>query len=129
MFEFVLSQARYLGYFATEESAAYMYDRAAIGVRGPEASLNFPRQLYDSTGLPNGWMSSEDQLQSVLRNFKDDHNAAPRYCIHPGCIDSYVTCSWGASMQHTQSVSVACPHACLQSFLHADDNKSMRTHL
>lgn len=85
-------QAVHLGCFATEDSAAHMYDRAAICVRGPEAILNFPRKCYDYDGLPNGWVGSKEQLLSILSKFKDNHNAAPRYCIHPGCIGSSVTC-------------------------------------
>ncbi|DBB06366.1 TPA: hypothetical protein ACH3X1_011933 [Trebouxia sp. C0004] len=73
-----LGRAVHLGYFATEDSAAQMYDRAAVCVRGPEAILNFPRHFYDSDELPDGWVSSEEQLHSVLRKFKDNHNIAPR---------------------------------------------------
>lgn len=86
MFTCVLQQAVHLGYFATEDSAACMYDRAAICVRGPEAILSNDRQWYDIDGLPNGWVSSEKQLKSVLSKFKESHHAAPRYCVHPGCI-------------------------------------------
>lgn len=86
----VFLQAVHLGCFATEDSAAHMYDRAAVCVRGPEAILNLPRQWYDHDGLPNGWVSSRKQLHSVLSKFKDSHHAAPRYCDHPG---SSVTCS------------------------------------
>ncbi len=68
----------HLGYFATEYSAAHMYDRAALCVRGPEAILNFSRHWYDSDGLPNAWVSSEEQLQAVLSKFKNSHNAAFR---------------------------------------------------
>lgn len=73
-----LGGAVHLGCFATEDSAAHMYDRAAICVRGPEAMLNFPRQWYDNDGLPNGWVSSKAQLQSVLSKFTDNHGAATR---------------------------------------------------
>lgn len=92
MFTPVLLQAVHLGHFATEDSAAQMYDRAAVCVRGPEAILNFPRHFYDSDELPDGWVSSEEQLHSVLRKFKDNHNIAPRYCVHMGCTGSSVTC-------------------------------------
>lgn len=88
----VLLQAVHLGCFATEDSAAHMYDRAAICVRGPEAILNFPRLWYDNDGLPNGWVSSKAQLQSVLSKFTDNYGAATRYCVHPGFIGSCMTC-------------------------------------
>jgi len=60
-----LGRAVRLGYVATEDSAAQMYDRAAVCVRGPETILNFPRHFYDSDELPDGWVSSEEQLHSV----------------------------------------------------------------
>ncbi|KAL0037776.1 hypothetical protein WJX77_011505 [Trebouxia sp. C0004] len=43
--------------------------------RGPEAIFNNPRQWYDIDGLPNGWVSSEKQLKSVLSKFKESHHA------------------------------------------------------
>ena len=55
---------------------------------GPEAILNFPRCWYDSDALPNGWLSNTEELQSVLSKFRNDHNAAPRYCVQSGCIGS-----------------------------------------
>lgn len=114
-------QAVHLGCVATEDSAAHMYDRAAICVRGPEAILNFPRQWYDSDGLLNGWVGSKAQLQSVLSKFTDNHNAAPRYCVHPGCIGSSVTCCCCASMQrrHFCMKLIACMPADLLFTMHA----------
>ena len=66
MFTAAVLQAVHLGCFATEDSAAHMYDRAAVCVRGPQAILNFPRKCYDYDGLPNGWVSSKQQLLSIL---------------------------------------------------------------
>lgn len=60
-----------MGYFATEDDAAHMYDRAAICVRGSEAILNYPRHTYDNDDLPSGWLSSKVQLLAILDKFKD----------------------------------------------------------
>ena len=83
MFTPVLLQAVHLGYFATEDSAAQMYDRAAVCVWGPEAILNFPRRFYDSDELPDGWVSDEEQLHSVLRKFKVQRK--PQHCTQVLC--------------------------------------------
>lgn len=59
-----------LSYFAREDDAAHMYDRAAICVRGSAAILNYPRHTYDNDDL-HGWLTSKDQLLSILDKFKD----------------------------------------------------------
>ncbi len=64
----------HLGWFATQEEAARMYDRAAICVRGSEAILNNRRSQYDNDGLPKWSLSNIDELVAVLARFKDDDN-------------------------------------------------------
>jgi hypothetical protein len=36
------AQVQYIGYFDTEEAAAFAYDEAILRLRGPTAQINFP---------------------------------------------------------------------------------------
>lgn len=56
-----------------------MYDRAAICVRGPEAVLNFARELYENDQISNGWVDSDAQLHLSLDKFKNNPRNAQRY--------------------------------------------------
>ena len=102
------------------------YDRAAVCVWGPEAILKFPD--IDIDEFPNGWVSSEEQLHSVLRMFEDNHNIAPQVILScpPGlhCLvcDLLLMCQHAAQtvcvrlLDHMPASLLAhipaCPHAC-----------------
>ena len=71
--------AVHLGWFASQEEAAEMYDRAAICVRGSEAILTNRRSQYDDDDLPESPLSNRDELTAVLARFKDE-DSLHRYC-------------------------------------------------